>query len=288
MANPCTGRSMYSVKLVVAAAMTCVTTAACAQSERADLRTTLETEVRTNAASVLDRVMREIELRAGAVDEALRPVSLLSATEEASLRRSSNEQHLARARSLGVSPVSDFEAVEAYERSGRLVVLEDSTEYWVIRELEHSVPAVTPGTKAFLVELGERFQERLGSMGIPPLRLEVTSVLRTAESQSDLRRTNGNAARGTSAHEYGTTVDIAYSSFPAPFEQVNAVWEAEASWLVSYLRKYEAAAVERVAARRSHELKAILGRVLRELQSEGKVLVMLEERQPVYHLTIAK
>lgn len=288
MNHPCTGIAMYGVKLAAAAVMMSIATAACAQSEQADVRSRLEAEMQAYTVDVLDRAVRQIELRTRTIDDALRPVSLLSAAEEASLRRYSNGQHLARARSLGVAPADDFSVVQVHVRAGRLVALEDSTEHWVVRELEHSVPLVTPGTKSFLVELGERFQARLRSMGLPPLRFEISSVLRTAESQSDLRRANANAARGTSSHEFGTTIDIAYNSFPAPAQQADAELAAEASWLAAYLKQYEAMAVERITAQRSHELKAILGRVLRELQAEGKVLVLLEERQPVYHLTVAR
>ena len=49
-----------------------------------------------------------------------------------------------------------------------------------------------------------------------------------------------------------------------------------------------ALALERVAARYSRELQKILGDVLREMQSEGLVMVTLERQQPVYHLTVAR
>ncbi|NIP78142.1 MAG: hypothetical protein GWM90_02620 [Gemmatimonadetes bacterium] len=48
------------------------------------------------------------------------------------------------------------------------------------------------------------------------------------------------------------------------------------------------AVLERVAARKSRELKAILGGVMESAQSRGEVLVTLERQQPVYHITVAE
>ena len=47
-----------------------------------------------------------------------------------------------------------------------------------------------------------------------------------------------------------------------------------------------AVVAEAVAARRSRELQAVLGRVILEMQSEGNVLVTLERQQTVFHLTV--
>ena len=62
----------------------------------------------------------------------------------------------------------------------------------------------------------------------------------------------------------------------------------EVPWLEPYLRRMEDAATEAGAARMSRELQAELGIVLREMQSEGKVMVTLEVRQPVFHITVAR
>src|SRR5687767_3766395 len=80
-------------------------------------------------------------------------------------------------------------------RAGKLVRLADSTDLWVVRELDFSVPYVTPSAEAMLVELGRRFQQRLDSLDIPRFRMDITSVLRTPEKQAALRRANSNASR---------------------------------------------------------------------------------------------
>ena len=125
-------------------------------------------------------------------------------------------------------------------------------------------------------------------MGLPRFRFEVSSVLRTAADQAALRRRNVNAAAGTSAHEYGTTVDIAYSGYAAPAELPAGLVVDAPEGQQAELERMARYIIERMAARKSRELKAILGEALQEAQSEGDVLVTLEQLQPVYHITVAR
>lgn len=220
---------------------------------------------------------------ADSVEALLRPVPLLTPAEEAALR-TSNAAQLARARALGVH-VPDSASLARLIQAGTLVQLPNSTRWWVVRELDHSLPYVVPDVVVLLERIGTRFQDALAAMGLPPYRIEVTSVLRTPEGQAALREGNVNAAQGTSTHEYGTTLDIAYESFAAPAVDGPAAAPADVDRLARGIRTL---ALERVAARKSRELQNVLGGVLRELQSDGLVLVTLERQQPVYHLTIAR
>ncbi|CAN5818788.1 hypothetical protein BH23GEM7_BH23GEM7_39020 [soil metagenome] len=240
------------------------------------------------AAQVLQREMERIEARADSIDRIFQPLPLLRPAEEQGLRRYLEREHLVRARALGIEPGPTAERLATLEREGRLVRLEESTRYWIVRDLDYSVPLVVPSVRALLTEMGERFHARLAELALPPFRLEVTSLLRSAEDQAALRRVNPNAARGESTHEFGTTVDVAYSAFAAPQEPILALDAEEAPWVEPHLHRFAAAMAETVAARRSRELQAILGRVLLEMQQEGKVMVTLEQLQPVYHLTVAR
>lgn len=244
-------------------------------------------DVRAQTAAALDRGFDQILTRADSMDDALRPIALLTPAERGALRRYLNAQQLDRARALGARP-ADGAALETLRSAGRLVPLEDSTEHWIVRELDHSAALVVPDVPVMLTELGERFHARLDSIGIPPVRMEVTSVLRTAETQSELRESNPNAAGGTSTHEYGTTLDVAYSSFAAPQRLDDWYDAADASWLAPHLERLAGTMAETVAARRSRELQAILGQVLLDMQREGKVMVTLERQQPVFHMTLAR
>lgn len=244
-------------------------------------------EVQARTARALDGAFTRIRVRADSVDDVLDPVPFLRPAEEAGLRRYLGAEHLARARRLGVPPGGTGE-LDGLVAEGRLVALSDTTGYWVVRRLEHSVPYVTPSTRELLARLGRRFQARLEEMGLPAYRLEITSALRTAGDQAELRRVNPNAAAGTSTHEFGTTVDVAYSAFTAPVDPIVDPVVPDAPWLDSRVRFVADLAAERVAGRRSGELGAILGRVLREMQDRGDVLVTRESQQPVYHLTVAR
>jgi hypothetical protein len=232
-------------------------------------------------AGLLERIGERVD----STDRSLRGVRALSAAEQRSLRRDVNAVQVARARRMGIPRNSDPDRLL---QSGRLVALEDTTEYWIVRRLDYSSPYVTPDTRAMLLEMGERFHAGLDSLGLPRFRFEVTSVLRTPAHQAALQRSNPNAARGVSAHEFGTTVDVAYRRFTpsADFQPPADVPLTEAA--VARLRLAHDAMMTETATLRGAELQALLGRVIREMRDEGKLLVMMERRQTVYHMTVAR
>lgn len=224
---------------------------------------------------------------ADAIDDTLRPFPLLRPQEEAALRRYSNAAHLERARRLG-QRVADTTHADGLIGQGVLVRLEDSTRHWVVRDLQASLGIVTTDTRVLLERIGDRFHERLSEIGLPAFRFEISSVLRTATDQATLRGRNPNAAAGESAHEFGTTVDIPYSAYAAPAElPAGLVPDDAPPSMRPSLEAVARLALERVAARKSRELQAIMGQVLREAQDRGDVLVTLERLQPVYHITVA-
>lgn len=247
----------------------------------------IEAESIARLDGVVGPLLTRAAQHADSIDDILHPVRLLNPAEESAFRRYVNQDHLARARALGVQPVRDSAAQRALHQEERLVRLPDSTEHWIVRELDHSAPLVVPDTRVLLHEIATRFQQRLDEMGLPPLRLEISSALRTAEQQAELRGSNVNAAAGTSTHQYGTTVDIAYNGFAAP-QEPPAFEIPEAPSIQKSVDEVRRSMIEMVAARRSRELQAILGRVLTEMQDEGKVMVTLERQQPVYHVTVAR
>ena len=217
---------------------------------------------------------------ADSADRLLRRVPNLNRSERRTLLADVNAVQTSRAQRVGIPRGS---SVEELTRTGRLVQLEDTTQYWVLRELDYSVPYVTPATERLLNEIGKRFHERLDSLGIPRFRIEITSVLRTPENQSALRKRNANAAREVSAHEFGTTVDLAYRKWGAP-----ALDSIAGLPITGELRTWSDSVMAATARERGAELQAVLGRVLKELRAEGRVLVRMERRQTVYHITTAR
>lgn len=247
----------------------------------------IEATVTAQSDRVLARELDRLVAYADSIEEALRPVPLLTSREARAFDRYRNADQLAVARRLGVPQPVSATARDRLIEEGRLVPLDDS-DYWAVRDLDHSTALVTPDVVALLTEIGERFQARIAELGLPPLRLEVTSVLRTADDQADLRRVNPNATGGTSTHQFGTTIDVAYSSFRAPANPVVPLDTTGEPWLEPHLRRVERLAAETGAARMSRELQAELAKVLREMQDEGKVMVTMEVRQPVFHMTVAQ
>jgi hypothetical protein len=242
---------------------------------------------RSAAESVLEREMARIDSAAAAIDRIFQPLPVMRPAEEQALRRFTNAQHLARARSLGVARGLSAERLAGLEREGRLVRLE-SGERFVLRDLDHSQSLAVPGVRAVLAEIGDRFHRRLSTLGAPAFRIEITSVFRTAADQAALRRVNPNAAAGESTHELGATFDILYSAYSAPAEPIVAIDTTRAEGVGAFLRRYADVASERVAGRRSLELQAILGQVLIQMQREGRIMVTLERQQPVFHVTLAR
>jgi hypothetical protein len=204
-------------------------------------------------------------------------------------RRHLNATHVAAARRNGVEPVRDSAHLAALIGRGALVQLPDSTDWWVLRELNHSMPYVTPGTQAALEEVGRRFHARLDDHGLPPFRLDVTSVLRTTQQQSALQRRNRNAAATTSSHEFGTTLDIAYLSFAAPRSLDHPSLAVGSDGQVSPpLRMEFTTRLDSLGTHLAPHLEGELGAVLQQLQRDGMVLILRERSQPVYHITIAR
>jgi hypothetical protein len=234
------------------------------------------------AAPEWPAVEAAVRAQVDSADRRLRRVPGLTSDERARLRRDVNAVQIERAQQLGIRAGA---SVEQLTRAGRLVRLPDTTQYWVIRPLSHSVPYVTPDTEALLHEIGARFHAKLDSLGIPRYRLDLTSILRTPEHQAALRRGNANASRTDSAHEFGTTVDIAYRRFAPPEFRTDGL---PAPALAHPARMLADTLFIETGRLRGTELQAVLGRVLATLQQEGKLLVRMENGQTVYHLTVAR
>ena len=231
----------------------------------------------------------ELERRLAEIESDVQRLPGLIGSIRQGMREHLNETHVAAARSNGVGPVRDRAHVARLVDQGALVRLPESTRWWVLRDLDHSRPYVTPGTKAALEEVGRRFHARLDEHGLPPFRLDVTSVLRTDDQQSALQRRNANAADNTSSHEFGTTLDVAYLSFAAPQSLDHSSLATERDRPVSpSLRAEVTARLDSLGTLHAPHLEGELGAVFKELEREGTVLPLRERRQPVYHITVAR
>ena len=257
-----------------------------AERERTAAVEAAREETRAGIEAILTERFDAANRLARSADRILSPLPVMTPGEEAELRRFLNASHLTRARQLGV-PAEDEDELDSLVAAGRLIELEDSTRYWIVRPGD-SPAHVVPDLRTLLEGLGARFQERLAELGLPPYRMEITSAFRTAERQARLRGTNANAAAGVSSHEFGTTVDISYAAFAPPAEVPPEIIEGVPEDLRPFIGRMADLAFESVSARKSRELGRIFGQVLAEAQDEGIALVIYERQQTVYHLTVGR
>ena len=239
-----------------------------------------DAEVEARSRAVLDERLAEIE-------SAVERLPGLIGSIRRDMRLHLNATHVATARGNGVGPVRDRAHLATLVDRGALVQLPESTQWWVLRDLDHSLPYVTPGTRAALEEVGRRFHARLDEHGLPPFRLDVTSVLRTSDQQSALQRRNSNAADERSSHEFGTTLDIAYLSFAAPQSLDHRSLAAELD-VSPTLRAEVATRLDSLGTLHAPHLEGELGAVLQQLERDGMVLPLRERGQPVYHITVVR
>lgn len=236
----------------------------------------------------------ELRQYMGMTETNLAEVPTLTAREQTLLRRSLNARHVATARRMGIPPPADREALAAEEERGTLKYVATTPAYYV-RGMRYGVPYATPDAVALLDLMGNRFHERLTDLDLPPYRFTVSSILRTGEDQAALRRVNRNAAAGTSSHSFGTTFDVPYLRYSHATGTADSARNLTADLprpVARFIRpRFENALQEHykgLAIRHERQLKALMGRVLIELEDEGTLIVVMERGQPVYHITVAE
>lgn len=175
-----------------------------------------------------------------------------------------NKVHLKYAKAngiIGFKSNKDFnENIKKYVDKDDLVKIE-TCDYYVVDKLTHSHPYLTPDAARLLEDIGKRFQEKLEEHDLKKRYYQVTSLLRTGESQRKLGRSNVNASENSS-HLYGTTFDITYARvFRKPKLQ-------------------EDLEIEDGPAIR------LLSEAIGELRKEGRCVVVTERKERCFHITV--
>ena len=175
-----------------------------------------------------------------------------------------NKLHLKYAKANGIKGFKsnkDFnENIEKYVDNDDLVKIE-TCDYYVVDKLTHSHPYLTPDAAKLLEDIGKRFQEKLDEHNLKKRYYQITSLLRTGESQRKLGRSNVNAS-GNSSHLYGTTFDITYARvFRKPKLRDN-------------LEIADGPAIK------------LLSEAIGELRKEGRCVVVTERKERCFHITV--
>ena len=240
-------------------------------------------------ATLLQRTNAAADALIAQREEAFAAVPPFTSAEARQLRRFLNPEHVARARALGIERLPDRSAAALLtadtSADAPLRPVKTNTRYAVNAQMRYGVPYVVPAMRRLLDLVGLRFQEALRARGMPPYRYLITSALRTTADQVALRAVNHNAASGVSSHEFGTTVDLHYERFDYvpqndSLPSGSRLYEPLLAWRVTR-------ASTRLGVQHPRALKAVLADVLTQLQAEGKVMVIYERRQPVFHVTVA-
>ena len=132
----------------------------------------------------------------------------------------------------------------------------EANEYCVLDTMYYSYPFLTPETKILIDEIGERFQRKLENTILKCTRFTLTSMLRTTNSISRLRKRNRNSIKNSS-HLHGTTFDISYKQF----------WGDKEYSSVEILY-----------------LQDILAKTISELRSEKRCFATYEQWQTCFHV----
>jgi len=220
-----------------------------------------------------------------AMEAALRRLEPISPDDRHALRTYLNPSHLDAARAHGVPSIADEQDIADAIGTGALMRLPSSTLHYRVARLTHSHPVLTPTAANLLDRIAREFQFRVLQAGGPRLKIIVTSILRTEAQQSQLGQVNNNAAR-ESSHTSGVSFDISYSYFLAQPElrALSPIMDRINHRLPLLYRLPGA----RLAHQYSDELQGLLAEVLRDMQDAGDALVIYEQYQKVFHVTVTR
>ena len=159
------------------------------------------------------------------------------------------DDHVFEASSFNVPLITDYIHMDQLISEHKLVNVPEEGEGYTIQKLTHSKAVLMQPAFDVLLEISNLFYQETNK------KLSISSLTRTLETQSKLRRVNSNAAKGDSAHEYGAAFDISYSQYDDK-------------------------------KGRNYTLENLLQGMLDEMVTEGKIYYIKEKRQPCFHITI--
>lgn len=182
--------------------------------------------------------------------------------EPSNIIRDDNALHLLHARTNGLKRPFENEldvdtSINRMLENFELVQI-SSNENYQLKYLKHSHPYLIPEAASMIDEIATRFKIKLAERNLGNYSFLVTSVLRTEESQYKLSKRNSNAT-DTTAHLFGTTIDISYKHFYN--HQTDTL---EPNW----------------------EVIQVLKKTLLDMRKECKILAVKERKQSCFHITV--
>jgi hypothetical protein len=202
---------------------------------------------------------------------------------ELKLRTHLFPDHMAEALKSGLPPIERDSQIRERIAAGTLVRLESGPDapyfFYNVRKDYRALPRATACGLSLITD---RFRKNMALRAeLPPVKIALSSVLRPAPYQADLRSVNPNATPATT-HSYGVSFDIFYDDFyvslPAPHSS-NGISRAVLDTLRRRLGFLLGDALR-------SQFRSMLLETLIQLQDEGVIYAILEQRQHCYHVTV--
>lgn len=166
-----------------------------------------------------------------------------------------NEAHLNMAKVMGLSEIPEKRSDVDLKK----LVKVESTDYLEVDDLRYSVPYLTDAAARELNRIAKAFHDSLTRKHFPVYKLVCTSILRTEEDVTNLRKSGNPNASDNSSHCYATTFDISHSRYHRDVETDE------------FMQPYE--------------LTKVLAEVLRDEKNLGHILVKYEKKEHCFHIT---
>ena len=205
--------------------------------------------------------------------------------KESKLRQFLFDSHIQIAERDGVDQIINDNQIIELLKSGKLENLETGPEkLYYFYNVREKYRYLTPSSFKGLKIITDRFQENLKKKGdVPNVKIAISSVIRPASYQSDLKKKNFNATV-TSTHSYGVSFDIFYDNFFVTLSKTET--STHISKVIIDNLQTRMGFLLGDSLRR--QLRSILMETLIQLQDEGILYCILERRQRCYHVTILK
>ncbi|MCP4549949.1 MAG: hypothetical protein GY835_26120 [bacterium] len=200
-------------------------------------------------------------------------LSLFTTEQARELRTYLNDEHLSAVDNSGFTSIADDTEVDDLLDSGKLKRIIPGLVG--LRDVSYPYLRTDAYFEADLI--ARLFYERLQEMGISNGRILISSALRTMEFQERLRGENDNATV-RSSHTSGLAFDLHYERF-GPGAGDN---KPEIPWRKWWWNERE----RRRRPDDAQRLKGLLASILIREQALGRILVIYEEEQPVFHVTV--
>lgn len=198
------------------------------------------------------------------------------------LRKYLFEDHYKATLKTGMKPLSSHEQIKDYVEKKLLVpVVTDESSLFYFYGIKKENRYLTPMALSALEKTAKRFNEKLDVMGLPNVKLALSSALRPEDYQKNLRERNRNATP-VSTHSYGMSFDLFFDDYyimlPEPDDNV-------AGKISDRLRRRLGFMLGDSLRRQLH---TVLFQTLTEMQDDGEIYAILEKRQHCYHITPTK